>query len=163
MAQRDTPEHDESPEQRLDRNLIELLNELRVTGTGIQVLLAFLLVVPFNTGYKRTDSFEHAVYFVALLSIAGSAILLIAPSVHHRMLFRHGERPFIIGLANQLAIAGMILLAIGLVAIMVLLSDVVVGAVAAAIVGAATLIAVASLWFAIPITRREEESHTGRA
>ena len=147
----------ESREQQLDRNLIELLNELRVTGTGIQVLLAFLLIVPFNTGYKHTDGFEHVVYFVALLSIATAAVLLIAPSVHHRVLFRHGERPFIVAIANSLAIAGMALLAIGLVAILVLLSDVVIGPLAAGVVGVAAAITVPGLWFAIPIARRTDE------
>jgi hypothetical protein len=157
MGAHDAEKPHESVEHRLDRNLIELLNELRVTGTGIQVLLAFLLIVPFNTGYKHTDGFEHGVYFVALLSIAASAVLLIAPSVHHRVLFRHAERPFIIELGNRLAIAGMVLMAVGLVAIIVLLSDVVIGPVVAAIVGASMALLVAGLWFAIPTTRREQE------
>jgi hypothetical protein len=86
-----------------------LLNELRVTGTGIQVLLAFLLIVPFNVGYRRTDRFEHVVYFAGLLLIAAAAVLLIAPSVHHRLLFRHHQRAFIVDRANQLAITGMAL------------------------------------------------------
>src|ERR1700747_2361401 len=125
--------HEESPEERLDRNLIELLNELRVTGTGIQVLLAFLLIVPFNVGYRRTDMFEHVVYFAGLLLIAAAAVLLIAPSVHHRLLFRHHQRTFIVDRANQLAITGMALLALGLVAILVLLADVWFGRGAAAL------------------------------
>ena len=158
-----SPPRDESPEKRLDRNLIELLNELRVTGTGIQVLLAFLLIVPFNTGYKKTNGFEHAVYFVALLSIAASAVLLIAPSVHHRVLFRHRERPFIVEFSNRLAIAGMVLLAIGLVSSMVLLSDVVFGPSAAGIVGPIAALFVGGLWFGVPLTRREEEKDPGQA
>ncbi|HWF56656.1 MAG TPA: DUF6328 family protein [Solirubrobacteraceae bacterium] len=145
---------DESRQAQLDRNLIELLNELRVTGTGIQVLLAFLLIVPFNTGYKHTDDFEHVVYFVALLSIAAATVLLIAPSVHHRLLFRQHERAFIIDLANSLAVAGMGFLAIGLIAIMVLLSAVVIGGLAAAIVGVLVSLIVGGLWFGIPSARR---------
>ena len=155
------PPDDPRPEtdaERLDRNLIELLNELRVTGTGIQVLLAFLLIVPFNTGYKRLHAFDKAVYFVALLSIATSAILLIAPSVHHRLLFRHGERAFIVATANTLALAGMALLAVGLTAILVLLSHVVFGAAAAVIVGALGAALLFVLWFAIPALRRRDRS-----
>jgi hypothetical protein len=152
---------DESDAERLDRNLIELLNELRVTGTGIQVLLAFLLIVPFNSGYKRLHEFDKVVYFVALLSIAGSTIMLIAPSVHHRLLFRHGQRAFIVRTANSLALAGMALLAVGLVAILVLISKLVFGAAAAAVVGSLGAVLLFVLWFVIPVLRRSaHRSHT---
>lgn len=144
----------ESDEERQDRNLIELLNELRVTGTGIQVLLAFLLVVPFNSGYQRMTGFDKAVYFAGLASIAASAALLIAPSVHHRLLFHHHERPFIIAMANRLAIAGVILLGAGLIAIMTLIGNVVYGTPAAIIAAIAATATVTSLWFVIPLARR---------
>jgi hypothetical protein len=140
--------------KRLDRNLIELLNELRVTGTGIQVLLAFLLIVPFNSGYRRLTQFDKVVYFVALICLACSAVLLIAPSVHHRVLFRQGQRPYIVRTANALAISGMAFLAVGLVAILVLLSDVVFGSTAALVVGPISAALIASLWFVIPLARR---------
>ena len=78
----------ESPNERLDRNQIELLNELRVAGTAIQVLLAFLLVVPFDSRFERLSSFERYDYFATLLCIAVAAVLLIALSIHHRLLFR---------------------------------------------------------------------------
>jgi hypothetical protein len=145
---------DESDAERLDRNLIELLNELRVTGTGIQVLLAFLLVVPFNSGYKRLHEFDKVVYFVALLSLAGSTTLLIAPSVHHRLLFRQKQRQFIVRTANRLALGGMALLALGLVAILVLVSNVVFGGAAAAVVGVLAAALLSFLWLAIPLLRR---------
>jgi hypothetical protein len=146
----------ESRSEQLDRNLIELLNELRVTGTGIQVLLAFLLVVPFNSGYKRLSQFDRDMYFIGLLCIAGSAICLIAPSVHHRLLFRRRQRPFIIRTANTLAISGMVLLAVGLVAILVLLGHVVFGAAAALVLGIGAAALIAGLWFAIPLVRRDD-------
>jgi hypothetical protein len=147
----------ESPARRLDRNTIELLNELRIAGTGIQVMFAFLLIVPFNTGWRHTDSFERTVYFVTLLVVAASAFLLMAPPVHHRMLFRHGEKQFLVRLGNDFAIAGMALLAVGFVGILVLLSDVVLGGAAPAIVGGLASVFVASLWFGLPIVRRDEE------
>ncbi len=87
--------------------MIELLNELRVSGTGIQVLLAFLLIVPFNTGYKRLTTFDKIDYFVALSFIAAFATMLIAPSIHHRLLFRQRQRAYIIRTANLAAIIGM--------------------------------------------------------
>jgi hypothetical protein len=139
---------------RLDRNLMELLNELRVSGTGIQVLLAFLLIVPFNSGYKRLGPFDKDVYFLSLICIAGAATCLIAPSIHHRLLFRHGQRPFIIGLANRLAILGMALLAVGLTAILVLIGNVVFGPGAAAAVGALGFCVLGGAWFVIPLLQR---------
>jgi hypothetical protein len=146
--------HDESPAERLDRNMVELLNELRVSGTGIQVLLAFLLIVPFNTGYSRLSSFDRIDYFVALVSIAGAAMLLLAPSIHHRLLFRHHQRAYIIQIANRALIAGMGLLAVGLVSILILISDVVFGGVAAAVVGVIAAVLIGGHWFAIPLRRR---------
>lgn len=147
----------ESTEERLDRNTIELLNELRVAGTGIQVMFAFLLVVPFQTGWRHVDSFERTVYFVTLLLVATAAFLLMAPPIHHRILFRHGERRFLVQTANNFAIAGMVMLAFGFVGILVLLSDVVVGGVAPAIVGVLAATFLAGLWFAVPVIRRSHE------
>ena len=148
---------DESQGQRLDRNTIELLNELRVAATGIQVMFAFLLVVPFNKGWAKVDSFERTVYFVTLLIVACAAFLLMAPAIHHRILFRQGQKPFLVRVANDLAIAGMSLLAIGFVGILVLLSDVVVGGAAPTIIGVLAAALVGGLWFVLPIVRRDEE------
>jgi hypothetical protein len=88
-AERD---RNESQPERLDRNTVELLNELRVAGAGIQVMFAFLLVLPFNKGWTRVDSFERTVYFVTLLVVAVAAFLLMAPPIHHRLLFRARDR-----------------------------------------------------------------------
>jgi hypothetical protein len=148
---------DEPQEQRLDRNTIELLNELRVAGTGIQVMFAFLLVVPFNKGWEKVDSFERTVYFVTLLTVACSAFLLMAPAIQHRILFRQGQKPFLVRLANDLAIAGMSLLAVGFIGILVLLSDYVLGGVAPVIVPVLAGAFVGGLWFVLPVVRRDEE------
>ena len=150
-------ERDESQPERLDRNTVELLNELRIAGTGIQVMFAFLLVVPFNTGWKQVDGFERTVYFVTLLVVALAAFLLMAPPIHHRLLFRHGEKPFLIWIGNYMAIGGMICLGLGFVGILVLISDVVVGGAAPAVVGALALALIAGLWFVLPLARREKE------
>lgn len=80
-------ERDETQPERLDRNTVELLNELRVAGAGVQVMFAFLLVVPFNQGWKHVDGFEKVVYFATLLIVALGAFLLLAPPIHHRLLF----------------------------------------------------------------------------
>lgn len=150
-------QRDESQPERLDRNTVELLNELRIAGTGIQVMFAFLLIVPFNTGWKQVDGFERTVYFVTLLVVALAAFLLMAPPIHHRLLFRHGEKPFLIQIGNYMAIGGMACLGLGFVGILVLISDVVVGGAAPAVVGGLALALVAGLWFVLPLARREEE------
>jgi hypothetical protein len=150
-------ERDESQPERLDRNTVELLNELRVAGTGIQVMFAFLLILPFNTGWKRVDGFERTVYFVTLLVVAMAAFLIMAPPIHHRLLFRHGEKPFLIEIGNYMAIGGMVCLGLGFIGILVLISDVVVGGSAPAVVGVLAAAAIAGLWFVLPLARRDEE------
>ncbi len=150
-------DRDESAPERLDRNTVELLNELRIAGTGIQVMFAFLLIVPFSAGWTKVDSFERTVYFITLLVVALSAFLLMAPPIHHRLLFRHGEKPFLIRMGNNLAIAGMVCLGLGFVGILVLVSDVVVGGAAPAVVGALAAATIAGLWFGLPLLRREQE------
>jgi hypothetical protein len=147
-------ERDERPGERLDRNTIELLNEIRIAGTGIQVLFAFLLVVPFQHGWSSVDSFERTVYFVTLLFVAVSALLLLAPTIHHRTLFRLGQKPFLVRTASHLAIAGMVCLAFGFVGILLLITDVVVGGAAPAIVAGAAAALIGGLWFALPLQRR---------
>jgi hypothetical protein len=150
----DEADRDETPTERLDRNTIELLNELRIAGTGIQVMFAFLLVVPFQQGWEHVDGFERTVYFVTLLLVAMAAFLLMAPPIHHRILFRHGQKPFLVRTANVLAIAGMICLAVGFVGILLLISDVVVGGAAPGIVAGAAALVVGGLWFGLPLLRR---------
>jgi Family of unknown function (DUF6328) len=147
------PVRDELPMERLDRNSIELMGQLRVAGTGIQVLLAFLLVVPFNARWSRVTAFDRDVYFVTLLCIATAAALLIAPSVHHRILFRRGEKAYLVAMGNRLAIIAMALVTVGLTGILLLISDVLFGGVTAAIVAAVALLGVATLWFGLPLRR----------
>ena len=146
---------DESEFERLDRNTGELLNELRVAGTGIQVLFAFLLVVPFNVGFSKLSSFDRYEYFVTLLCIATAAALLIAPSIHHRLLFRHQQKEYLVRIGTRLAIIAGVFLTAGLTGILVLISDVIFGGVTAAVVGAVTCVGVGTLWFALPLRHRD--------
>jgi hypothetical protein len=147
---------DETQMERLDRNSIELMGQLRVAGTGIQVLLAFLLIVPFNAGWSQVSALDRDVYFVTLLCIAAAAVLLIAPTVHHRILFQRGEKDYLVWLSNRLAIIAMVFLTIGLTGILLLISDVLFGGVAAGLVGAAALFSVAGLWFGLPLRRTSQ-------
>ena len=106
MADGDRYNREESEEERLDRNLLELLNELRVALPGVQVLFAFLLTVPFTQRFATLTETQEDVYYVALLATAASALLLIAPSAHHRINFRQQDKAYIVFLANKLTIVG---------------------------------------------------------
>lgn len=153
-----SPGRDELPTERLDRNSEELMQQLRVAGTGIQVLLAFLLVVPFNARWSQATAFDRYVYFVTLLCMAAAAVLLIAPSVHHRVLFRHGEKRYLVTMGNRMAIIAMVLVTVGLTGILLLISNVLFGGVTAAIVAVVTLVGAATLWFGLPLRQMRRES-----
>jgi hypothetical protein len=108
------------------------------------------------------SSFERTDYFVTLLCVAISAVLLMSPSIHHRILFRHHEKRYLVRVANRLAIAAMIFLALSFTGILLLVSDVVLGGVAPVVVGTLAAVTITVLWFGLPLVRRERE-HSGRA
>src|SRR5579862_8707475 len=105
---------DETQLERLDRNLEELTGELRVVVTGVQVLFAFLLIVPFDTGFARIGSFERVVYFVTLLLAALAAVCTLAPSAQHRFLFRHDDKDHIVFASNRVVIVGLTCMALAM-------------------------------------------------
>ena len=115
------------PEQRstddLNRELIELLNELRVALPGVQVLFAFLLAVPFANGWQRVTDFQRDVFFVAFLSTTAATILLIAPSTYHRLRWREHDKEHMLVTANRLTIAGSVFLAAAMVSVVLLITD----------------------------------------
>jgi hypothetical protein len=147
-------QRDETPVERLDRNTIELLQELRVAGAGIQIIFGFLLVAPFDNRFKDLSSFGRTDYFVTLVCVAAAAVLLMAPTIQHRLLFRHAEKPYLVFMGNRLAIIGMVFLSFGFTGILVLVSDFVVGGAAPVIVGVLTGVVIGGLWFAMPLARR---------
>jgi hypothetical protein len=148
---------DETPEQRLDRNLTELLGELRVALPGVQVLFAFLLAVPFQARFAKTTSFQRDVYFATLCCALVASACLIAPTAFHRITFRHHQRAALVEVANRSAITGIAFLALALVGAMLLISDWLfgtAGAIAAAVLTAALL---GTLWALLPLSRRRRQ------
>jgi len=113
----------ESPKARYDRELIELLNELRVALPGVQVLFAFLLAVPFAQGWQRVTPFQRDVFFVAFIATAISSALMIAPSSYHRLLWRKEDKQQIVATGNKLMIAGLFALAVAIEAAILLVGD----------------------------------------
>jgi hypothetical protein len=146
--------HDETEKQRIDRELIELLNELRVALPGVQVLFAFLLVVPFQQRFGNVTDFQQTVYFVTLLLAAAACALLVAPSAYHRILFRSHEKQHMLKAANGMAIAGMGCLAAAIVGVLLLITDYLYGPATTIAVTAAAGGLFTTLWYLLPLRRR---------
>ena len=142
---------DETPKERADRELIELLNELRVVLPGVTVLLAFLLAVPFANGWERVTPFQRDVFIVAFLAAAVSVVVLTAPSSLHRLRFRQGDKTEIVKLANAITIAGIAVSAIALGAVVLLVIDSVLSLTAAIAATALLYVVLASLWYGLPL------------
>src|SRR5438105_3503111 len=104
----------ETPAERYDRNLDEILGELRVALPGVQVLFAFLLVAPFNQRFGTVSDFERRLYLAALLLTLLASILLIAPAIVHRLTFRRGQKAYVVNTANRLMIAGLAVFALAM-------------------------------------------------
>src|SRR5215203_6745212 len=144
---------DEDRKERVDRELIELLNELRVALPGVQVLFAFLLVLPFQQAFADSSPEDQAVYTLALLFTALAAALLIAPSRYHRLNFRRGKKQRMLFDSNKLMVAGVIATAAAIACSVYLVIDVIHGGTAAAIATVATLVVYGALWLGLPFVR----------
>jgi Family of unknown function (DUF6328) len=145
---------EESEGERLDRNLAELLQELRVALPGVQVIFAFLLAVPFQSGFEKITPFQEKVYFVTLLLTAISAALLISPTAYHRMTFRRQQKRHLVFIANRLSIAGISALALAMTGAVMLITDVLFGSTATIVFSAAVLGMFVVLWGLLPLRRR---------
>jgi hypothetical protein len=145
---------DEREEERADRNLSDLLQELRVALPGVQVLFAFLLTVPFTQRFKELSNFQEKLYFGVLICVALSSVLLVAPTAGHRVLFRRQQKEYIVTIANNLALAGLGLLAIAMTGAIVLISDFLFGAATAIVTAIVMTTAFIGFWYAGPVIRR---------
>jgi hypothetical protein len=145
----------EDPQERTARELIELLNELRVILPGVQVLFAFLLMVPFTQRFPGLHSLETGVFFMTLLCTAVATALLIAPSAHHRILWRGGVREQRLVMGNILTIAGLIFLLPAIVGVVFVITAFIFDLTAAVVVTALLALFFVLLWFALPLRYRE--------
>ena len=157
---RDTagPQPDESPKERVDRELIELLNGLRVLLPGVQVLLAFLLTVPFSSGFVDATDTERIVYFVTVLLTVGATAALTMPAAYHRIRFREGDKERMLQLSNAAAIVGLVLLTFAMTSVVFLITNRLYGVAAAIPVSLVVLVVLGFTWFAVPLIRKVEES-----
>src|SRR5215210_4351836 len=150
----------ETPLERCDRNLAELMQEVRVAQTGVQVLFGFLLTVPFTVRFEDITAAERGVYFVTLMLAGLAAMLLIAPTSHHRLLFRLGDKERLVMVANRYAIAGLVAVAATMVGAVLLVSLLVIGSFGAALASAAAAAGCAWCWYLEPLRRRRTLART---
>ncbi len=143
----------ESEQERLDRNLEQLLGELRVALPGVQVLFAFLLVVPFNQRFADITSFQQTVYFVTLLCATAATACLIAPTAHHRIEFRQQDKKRIVMGGNRLTIVGLALLASAMTGAITLITDFLYSSTTVTVTAGLVALMFLILWYAIPIRR----------
>jgi apolipoprotein N-acyltransferase len=151
-------ERDESPKEKRDRELIELLNELRVALPGVQVLFAFLLTVPFSQGWTSLTAQQEAIYFGTFIATSLATALLLTPTAFHRLRFRQADKERLLRIANVAAIAGLLFLLVAVTGCVFLIADLLFNALVASIVAAIIAGGYATLWFFIPLSRRLREA-----
>jgi Na+/melibiose symporter-like transporter len=149
---------DETHEERVNRELIELLNELRVALPGVQVLFAFLLAVPFSQRFGQTTELQRDTFMVALLTTLAGSVFLIAPSAYHRIRFRDRDKEALLQISNIFAIVGMAFLAMGMTAVVFLVTDMIFKGAMTSAVTTLTAALFALVWFVLPIVRKSRDS-----
>jgi hypothetical protein len=160
-SREDPPEHpqdrSEDEQERLNRQMMELLNELRVAMPGVQVLFGFLLTVPFQQRFQRVNDFQETVYFATLIASAVATAFLIAPSAYHRLMLEQHDKPNIIHIGSAQMVVGLCALAIAMNGAVLLVTDVLfeTGTVVVTLVLLASLYV--TLWFLFPLVRRAQK------
>jgi uncharacterized protein DUF6328 len=149
---------DESKDERLDRELIELLNELRVALPGVQMLFGFLLAVPFSQRFTTITTTQRHVYFATFMCTAFASIFFIAPTAYHRLRFRQRDKEQLVKTANVLAIVGTVFLAVALSGAVFVVTDIVFKNTMTAVATGATAALVVFLWYGLPGLSRLRES-----
>jgi hypothetical protein len=148
----------ETAAERQDRNWNELLQELRVTQTGVQLLTGLLLTLPFQQRFSTLDDTAEAVYLAVVICAVSSAALLIAPVAFHRLLFRQGEKEWLLSRGNLSALIGLAGLMLASSGVLWLIFDVVIGRTTACVVVAVAVLAITALWWGIPLNQRRRET-----
>jgi len=153
----DSPGREETRKERIDRELVELLNELRVGLPGVQFLFAFLLTVPFQARGRNLTTFDRDVYLVTLVAAAVATALLIAPAAQHRVLFRQHDKEGLLRRSSRSAYAGLVVLAVAIPSAVLLVVDVLVGRTLAWALASAIAALLAWWWVIVPFSKRRTD------
>jgi amino acid permease len=144
----------ETEKQRWQRNFTDLLQELRVAQTGVQILFAFLLTLPFSNGFPKVTQFQKDVYVVALLSAAAATALIISPVAFHRALFRQGRKPELVRYAHAMATGGLAFMLVSMVSAVLLITDFIVTRPISFVLSGLTAVWFLTFWAGLPFLRR---------
>ena len=144
----------ETPLQRCDRNLVELLQEVRVVQTGVQVLFAFLLIAPLSARFGEVSTAGEIEYFVSLIAAGAAAVLLMAPTAYHRILFRLGDKEYLVAMSNRYTLAGLALVGVAMLGSLMFVTDVLFSTTAAFAVLSLTTGPIVLCWCVLPMMRR---------
>ena len=147
-----------SEQDKRDRQMVELLNELRVALPGVQILFAFLLAVPFQQGFQKVNETQKGLYYATLIATCAATVCLIAPSAMHRVRFHERDRAFLIESANKYLIAGLGFLGAAIVLAVILISDYLYNGIVVWLVPLAVGLAIAGVWFGRPLARGDKSS-----
>jgi hypothetical protein len=147
-------DRDESTDERYDRNFVELLQELRVAQTGVQILFAFLLTLPFAQRFTRLDSFERGLYLVTLCFATAASLLMIAPVAYHRLVFQRRMKRPLVHDANRLTLAGLTCLALAMTCGVFLIVHFLFGTVTVVLTVGGTILLALGAWVVLPLWRR---------
>lgn len=145
---------EETETQRLDRNLGELLQELRVALPGVQVLFAFLLTIPFNQRFAKLSTAQEHIYLATLLCTTVASVLLIAPTAYHRITFRRQQKRRLVIVANRLAVVGLGFLALAMTGVILLVTDFLFSTAVTVVCTSLSAAMFATFWYALPLRRR---------
>jgi hypothetical protein len=144
----------ETTDERRNRQLTELLNELRLALPGVQMLFGFLLAVPFSQRFATISATQQALYYTAFASAAGASVCFIAPTAFHRIVWQHGEKRVLLRVSSALAIAGTVFLAAAITSVMLFITSYLYGSAPAAFAGAVLLASLVTLWYVLPLALR---------
>jgi uncharacterized membrane protein len=149
-----TPDRNETALERCDRNLAELLQEVRVVQTGVQVLFGFLLAIVFQARFRNITTFQKVDYFVTLLAAVAAAILLMAPTAYHRVLFRQGDKAHLVRVANRLTIIGLAAVGLSMIGVVLLICTTIFSSPVTIVATTLATGGCALAWFVLPMMRR---------
>jgi Family of unknown function (DUF6328) len=163
MSDERSEPHPEEQRELESRRMVELLQELRVALVGVQVMFAFLLTVPFTQRFAKVSEFQRITYFVTLLCSAAASAFLIAPTAHHRVLWRRHQKHSLIVVGNKLTLVGLGFVAAAMTGVILLITDLLFKSATVVVVTAGSAVLFVSLWYLYPLGRRltsaAEEPH----
>jgi uncharacterized membrane protein YqjE len=157
---------DETESARLNRELNELMQELRVAQNGILIVVGFLLVIPFTQRFANVSDFERIIYYLTFLTAGAAAVVIVAPVSYHRVVFRRRDKQALVTRGNLMAMIGLALLAIAILGVLVLVTDFLFNTMLAAVVSVLYVAIVSTLWYLLPMQSRRrkarEAAHVGQ-